>query len=203
MRELAHWPATPLLSTSRTQESQWSGPVPDEAEAEQPNRYERGLPDWAEQDSEEFKSARVAYTVILLGGALVWQEAMWYLDWGSGIGGYVPYIEPKFSGEYEGHERPQTGWQVSLWAVKLARLMNSFEGTHHWHPHDPTIRLVPEPDKMHPSTPAAPVISSESRTEPIKAARAGGAGMAVCGPRDSSGNRARCAAPPARLGEFP
>jgi hypothetical protein len=125
-------------------------PVPDEAEAEQPNRHERGLPDWAEQDSEEFKSARVAYTVILLGGAPVWQEAVWYLDWGSGIGGYVPYIEPKFSGEYEGHERPQTGWQVSLWAVKLARLMNSFEGTHHWHPHDPTIRLVPEPDKMHP-----------------------------------------------------
>ncbi|HEY5941903.1 MAG TPA: hypothetical protein VIT89_03475 [Solirubrobacterales bacterium] len=125
-------------------------PVPEEPAAERSDRFERGLPDWAEEDSEEFKSARVAYTVILLGGAPVWQEAVWYLDWGSGIGGYVPYIEPVFSDEYEEHERPRTGWQASLWAVKLARLMNTFEGTHHWHPHDPTMRLVPEPNKMHP-----------------------------------------------------
>jgi hypothetical protein len=123
-------------------------PMPEEPEAERPERFERGLPDWA--DSEKFKGARLNYAVILLGGAPVWQEAVWYLDWGSAVGGYVPYIEPKFSDEYEGHERPQTGWQVSLWAVKLARLMNTFEGTHLWHPHDPTMRLVPEPDKLHP-----------------------------------------------------
>ena len=46
-------------------------PVPEEPEAERPDRFERGWPDWAEQDSEEFKSARLAHTVILLGGAPV------------------------------------------------------------------------------------------------------------------------------------
>ena len=48
-------------------------PVPDEPEAERPNRDEQGVPEWAEQDSYEWKSARDGWAVILLNGSPIWQ----------------------------------------------------------------------------------------------------------------------------------
>lgn len=40
------------------------------------------MPDWAEEDDHNWKHARGGWAVIFLGGAPVWQEFLWYLDWG-------------------------------------------------------------------------------------------------------------------------
>lgn len=125
-------------------------PVPDEPEAERSNRLERFIPEWAEQDGHGWKNAWQSYAVVLLGGAPVWQEPVWYLDWGSGVGGYVPNFEGVFGDEYVDDERPVVEWTTSEWAVGLARLINSFDGRHEWQAHDPTARLVPEPERLHP-----------------------------------------------------
>jgi hypothetical protein len=90
------------------------------------------------------------HVVILLGGAPVWQAPVWYLDWGSGIGGYVPYIEAVFGDDLVDGERPEVGWDVSQWAVGMARLINAFGAPREWYAHDPTSRLVPKPGQLHP-----------------------------------------------------
>lgn len=125
-------------------------PVPEEPEAEELEPFNRPLPEWAEQDGHDWKHPRLNYAVVLLGGAPVWQEPVWYLDWGAGIGGYVPYIEAVLSDGSEDGERPVTGWSVSAWAVGLARLINSFSAPREWYTHDPTDRVVPQPDRLHP-----------------------------------------------------
>lgn len=125
-------------------------PVPEEPEAERPNRHERFIPEWAEKDNHGWKNARPGFVVFLLGGAPVWQELVWYLDWGSGIGGYVPNIEPVFGDEYVDGEKPVTGWSTSAWAASLTRLISTFESAREWHTHDPTMRIVSEPSKLHP-----------------------------------------------------
>jgi len=43
-----------------------------------------GIPEWAETDGHEWKHVRTGHVVVLLGGAPIWQERVWYLDWGSG-----------------------------------------------------------------------------------------------------------------------
>jgi len=125
-------------------------PVPDEAEAERPNRHERFIPEWAEQDGHGWKNARPGFVVFLLGGAPVWQELVWYLDWGSGIGGYVPNIEAVFGDDYVDGEKPVIGWSTTAWAASLTRLISSFESAHDWYTHDPTLRIVPKPESLHP-----------------------------------------------------
>lgn len=92
------------------------GPVPEDDDDMTliGNRRERGLPEFAEEDSNEWKSARPSWVVILFNGTPVWQDLLWYLDWGSGVGGYVANIEPEW-------ERTMTttaqagsaGWPVS------------------------------------------------------------------------------------------
>jgi hypothetical protein len=126
-------------------------PVPDEVEVERPRRTERILPEWAEQDGHGWKSASLSYVVVLLSGTPVWQEPVWYLDWGASIGGYVPNIEAVFGDDHVDGENPVVGWSASSWAVSLARLINnSFGHGHDWPTLDPTLRLVSEPDPLHP-----------------------------------------------------
>jgi hypothetical protein len=124
-------------------------PVPDEDEAERPG-YERSIPEWAEQDSNEWKRAEDGWVVILLNGSPIWQARVWYLDWGSGIGGYVPDFEP-IDGERElGGDAPLERWDVTTWAVGLARLLNGFGSTNEWDNLDPTPRIVLEYSTVHP-----------------------------------------------------
>lgn len=72
-------------------------PVPEDPEAERPDRLERHQPEWAEQDSKDWKSARGGYAVVIYCGAPIWQTYLYYLDWGSGVGGYVPSFNPVFA----------------------------------------------------------------------------------------------------------
>lgn len=125
--------------------------VPDEPEAEQSDRYERGTPEWAEQDDLEWKNARGGWVVILLNGAPIWQESVWYLDWGSGVGGYVPYFRARYGDRDEGGIPTIEGWETSAWAVGLAGLLNTFSPTAGDFANlDPTTRVVPSPSPIHP-----------------------------------------------------
>src|SRR3954462_12487551 len=58
------------------------------------NREESSLPARAATDSPQWKNARRSWAVVLLGGAPIWQDVLWFLDWGSGIGGYVADFQP-------------------------------------------------------------------------------------------------------------
>lgn len=125
-------------------------PVPATDEAERPDRSERFIPEWAERDSFEWKNARQGWAVVLLSGAPIWQVSLWYLDWGSGIGGYVPDFRAIY-GEDDDEGTPSiAGWEVSAWDVGLARLINSFASVPDFYKFDPTPRIVPEPSKLHP-----------------------------------------------------
>ena len=124
-------------------------PVPDEDEAERPDRYERFIPDWAEQDDHEWKNARAGWVVVLLNGAPTWQERVWYLDWGSGVGGYVADFQARFGELVEGVPSID-GWEASVWAVGLTRLLNGFSATGEFFRFDPTPRIVPKPSPLHP-----------------------------------------------------
>lgn len=123
--------------------------VPDEPEAERPNRHDRFIPEWAEQDNHEWKNASPGYAVILLSGSPVWQELVWYLDWGSGVGGFVSDIQAVF-GDLEDGVPSIERWETTKWAAGLARLLNSFEATGDWYSFDPTPRVVPELTSLHP-----------------------------------------------------
>ncbi len=122
-------------------------PVPDDDERD---RRERNTPEWLTDDSHDWNSARDGWVVILLNGAPVWQELVWYLDWGSGVGGYVANFQARF-GQGEGVSGPSTqGWEVSAWEVGLARLLNVFSGSGDFGGFDPTPRVVPSPLLVHP-----------------------------------------------------
>lgn len=117
-------------------------------------RADNWTPEWAEQDTYEWKNARSGFAVILLGGSPIWQERLWYLNWGSGIGGYVVDFSPQF-GDYDeelgGGARKIDGWDASTWSISLAGLINSFSHTAgEFANFDLTSRLVPSPSAMHP-----------------------------------------------------
>jgi hypothetical protein len=124
-------------------------PVPDEPEAEQRD-VERFIPEWAERDTHEWKSARAGWAVVLLSGSPIWQTLVWYLDWGSGVGGYVSDFQPVFADRELGGTPDLEGWMTTVWAVGLARLINGFSATGNWYTFDPTPRLVPHPSSLHP-----------------------------------------------------
>jgi hypothetical protein len=132
-------------------------PVPeDDDEVEGRDRQDR-LPAWLEQDDHDWSSARPGWAVILLGGAPIWQTLIWYLNWGSGIGGYVTDFEP-VNGSYDAASRPSMGvWATSKWAVDLAGLINSLGAPKEFSGFDPTSRLVLEPSRLHPVDAARPV----------------------------------------------
>ncbi len=113
-------------------------------------RQERDLPEFAGDDSQEFKSGCLGWVVILFAGSPVWQEAQWYLDWGSGIGGYVADIQPDFGHDADLSRPTRVGWKTSAWAIALADLVNSLAGSYDWGSFDPTHRLVPKPSTLHP-----------------------------------------------------
>ncbi len=124
-------------------------PLPDEDEYERRQRND-SMPEWLEQDTHEWNSANRSWAVVLLSGSPVWQAPIWYLDWGSGIGGYVSNIEPVF-GDRETDGRPEIErWHTTAWAVGLAALINSFAAPTDFYSFDPTRRLVPQLASIHP-----------------------------------------------------
>lgn len=128
-------------------------PLPDD------DRYlehpgDRYVPEWAENDAHTWKNARVGWAVVVLAGAPIWQAPVQYLDWGSGIGGYVADFRP-ILGDYDKElgagARKIEGWEVSAWEVGLANLINSFSHTAaDFARIDPTSRLVTSPYTLHP-----------------------------------------------------
>jgi hypothetical protein len=134
----------------------WPVPEDDDLMTRDGRRREKELPDFAEEDSGEFKSGRASWVVILFNGTPVWQELLWYLDWGSGIGGYVANIRPEF-GRGEDDPRPtRVGWKASKWSIGLADLVNYLADSYQWWDFDPTNRLVPAPSPKHPIDAARP-----------------------------------------------
>lgn len=123
-------------------------PVPEDDDDFPRMRRRKELPEFAEEDEQEWKNARPGWVVILLNGSPIWQELLWYLDWGSGMGGYVAGFQGVFSDGDDGPTR--TGWTTSTWEIGLAGLVNSMSTTHEWRDLDPTYRLVPAPSTLHP-----------------------------------------------------
>lgn len=122
-------------------------PVPeDDDDVVRPGRS-RDLPEFLEADSRQWKSARREWGVVVVCGSPVWQEPIWYADWGSGIGGYVPEIRPILS---ESPEEKPAGWEATEWAIHFVGLINRLAGSYQWHEFDPTPRLVAEPQPQHP-----------------------------------------------------
>lgn len=122
-------------------------PVPEDDRSTLHQFEQPGLPEWAENGTDQWKHARRDWAVILISGAPIWQEPVWYLDWGSGIGGYVADFQPVFSDDTANRELQ--GWEATTWQIGLAGLINSF-GTPEFLSHDPTERIVPSPSSTHP-----------------------------------------------------
>lgn len=121
-------------------------PVPEEHPAEERKPFETPLPEWL---PETWKTARLVYVVILMSGAPIWQVPVYSLNWGAGIGGFVPSFDAVF-GEH-GDDGPSVeGWTTTSWEISLTRLINSFRSNAGWPSHDPTDSIVPEPDLTHP-----------------------------------------------------
>ena len=51
----------------------------------------------------------------------MWEVRYAYADWGSGIGGCLPWPEAQFSGSTVDSEL--VGWEASTWEDKLTRLL--------------------------------------------------------------------------------
>jgi hypothetical protein len=123
-------------------------PVPEDDE-EADRRRQRLHPEWDQR--EEFKHIRPGYAVLMLGGAPIWQTLVWYLDWGSGIGGYVADFSAIFDRDAEERPAPIIGWEASSWDIGLAGLINSFaHAAHEWFAHDPTDQVVTKRSEAHP-----------------------------------------------------
>lgn len=110
----------------------------------------RGLPEWLETDTHTWKSAEPGWAVVLLHGAPVWQALTWYLDWGSGVGGYVPNFTPVFAPHEPGVPTPLERWAVDEWSVGLNALINVFSASGEWQAFDPVRRITAAPDTLHP-----------------------------------------------------
>jgi hypothetical protein len=111
------------------------------------------LPEWLVTDSHEWGSATRGWAVVLLNGSPIWQTPIWYIDWGSGIGGHVAGFSPQFK-DYnpdDAEDRGSVGWRASQWATDLAALIESFSPTAgQFASFNPTARLVPYPSRLHP-----------------------------------------------------
>lgn len=110
---------------------------------------DRPQPEWLDADGHNWRSAREGWAVVLLGGAPIWQDLMWYLDWGSGVGGYVADFQAMYS-HGVGEDTTIVGWETTTWAVGLASLLNSFSSHQEFHKFDPTFRVVSAPSALHP-----------------------------------------------------
>lgn len=123
-------------------------PIPEDDEADR--RGDDYMPEWLDADGHQWKSARPGWVVVMLSGTPIWQALLWYLNWGSGIGGYVPNITARF-GENDDQGVPTVeAWETSEWAVGLARLINSFTPSSGFNKFDPTTCIVPNPLAIHP-----------------------------------------------------
>lgn len=121
-------------------------PVPEDDEHDRRRGDE--LPEWLEQAPHDWKSARSGWAVVLLSGTPIWQSFIWYLDWGSGVGGYVPHFEPVFAEDSTSPEIER--WETSAWATGLAGLINWLASNDEFHRVNPTSSLVPNPSSLHP-----------------------------------------------------
>ena len=91
------------------------------------------------------------FVVIHFCGAPVWQQKIVYLDWGSGVGGYVPEIEAAIQDGVERGYPQSADWVTSKWAISLVWLLHSLTGTsQEFLSKDPVARLVPHPTTTHP-----------------------------------------------------
>ena len=109
------------------------------------------MPEWLDEAPHDWKVARGSYAVILLAGAPIWQIRVWYLDWGSGVGGYVSNFEAVFSKDQTStRDSSIERWETTTWAAGLARLINFFSASGDFHTFDPTLSLVPQPSTLHP-----------------------------------------------------
>jgi hypothetical protein len=122
-------------------------PVP---EREDDERAGQRLPEWAEEDSEKWDSAHLGTVVVVLNGSPIWQERVWYLDWGTGVGGYVANFQPRFAADSDRGRPKRDGWDASAWSIGLARLLSVFSATGEFDAVEPTGRLVPSPSTLHP-----------------------------------------------------
>lgn len=127
-------------------------PVPeDDRDLELPR--ERFVPEWAETDSQTWKSAKSGFVVVLLSGAPIWQARLWNIDWGSGIDGFVPDFTQKFD-ELEidpESSPPPARWTIDKWSIGLASLINGFSHLGgEFAALDPTTRIVEVPEEIHP-----------------------------------------------------
>jgi|GEM_PF-3216580 hypothetical protein len=130
-------------------------PVP--ADDDHIHSRDRNPPEWTENDAHTWKNVRPGWAVVLLHGAPIWQDLIWYLDWGSGIGGWVPHFSPVFGEDDENRVPTLAGWKTDQWSIKLVGLINSF--SHTWREFanvEPTARLVPNPSTVHPVDAARP-----------------------------------------------
>lgn len=66
-------------------------------------------PEWPPKEGAQIKSARLMYAHVLYNGAVVWEVGYAYADWGSGIGGCLPWPEAQFSGSLG--EPELVGWE--------------------------------------------------------------------------------------------
>lgn len=108
------------------------------------------IPTWLAEDTHDWGRTERNWVVVLLGGTPIWQEPVWYLNWGSGIGGYVADFQPVYE-EADSTEIPLArDWTVSEWSIGLAALISAYEATGDWFRFDPTSRFVPSPSPVHP-----------------------------------------------------
>ncbi|MET0557512.1 MAG: hypothetical protein ABW065_02405 [Solirubrobacterales bacterium] len=124
-------------------------PVPEDDEDGTSLRGDR-LPEWVEHAPHDWKIARGGFVVVLIGGAPVWQVRTWYLDWGSGTGGYVSDFQAVFSEDRASGTPSIERWETTAWAAGLARLINTFSATGNFHTLDPTPSLAPQLSPTHP-----------------------------------------------------
>ncbi len=123
-------------------------PVPeDDSFLDRSRRFE---PEWLTQDTHDWGRAERNWAIVLLSGAPIWQEPVWYLDWGSGNGGYVADFRPDFEKSDPAEVPLIKEWTASRWSIGLASLLNGFAATGDWFRFDPTSSLVPSPSPVHP-----------------------------------------------------
>jgi hypothetical protein len=126
-------------------------PMPEDDDEYGNRRRATRLPEWAETDDRSWKHARSGWAVVLLNGSPIWQEPVWYIDWGSGIGGYVANFRARIGDDNESGTLTLDRWEANAWSISFARLLNVFSNVSaEFARLEPTSRLVPEPSNAHP-----------------------------------------------------